>query len=203
VLLIEPRKSLFCFCPPADNLLDEGKHMERKYKVAMLASVLLWPLLAWALATCFTTLPTTDHPFARPYHYNHTWLGQGPAAACLNGLVLLVVIYGVKYIIGRVTVRWVRVYFFALLVISSLPNIWLFIALDWRNMHVFRISCWVYDPVGLWVIPCISFTADARAMRPPELAWYIARSCLEFLLMLPWLYAWVFISFFCLGGGWI
>jgi len=179
--------------------------MARKYKLALLASVLLWPLLAWALASCFTLLPTTDppNPFAEPHDDNHTWLGQGAAAACLNGLVLLVAIYWVKFIIGRLTVGWVRVYFFTLLVIASLPYLWLFVEQDWRNMHVYRISCWVYGPVGLWFIPSVSFALDVRAMRSPALLWYIGRSCLEFLLMLPWLYAWVFISFFCLGGGWI
>jgi hypothetical protein len=120
-----------------------------------------------------------------------------------NTLLLLVVIYGVKFLITRLPIRWVQVYCFVLLVVASLPYIWLLVVLDWRNMHVYRVACWVYYPIGIWFVPAVSFAADTCAMRSPRLLWYVGRSCLEFLLMVPWMYAWVLLSFFFLGGGWI
>src|SRR5262249_26759625 len=120
-----------------------------------------------------------------------------------NAVLLLLLVYGTKFLIGRLPVRWVRVYCFALLVAASLPYIWLFVVLDWRNTHVFRVACWVHDPIGFWFIPTLSFTADTVAMRSPPFRWYVGRSCVEILLIVPWIYVWVFISFFFLGGGWI
>ena len=101
------------------------------------------------------------------------------------------------------SVRWVRIYCFVQIVVASLPYIWLLVEFDWRNMHVFPISCWLYVPIGIWFVPTISFVADTIAMGNPRGLWYIGRSSLECLLMVPWMYAWIVISFFMLGGGWI
>ena len=81
--------------------------MAGKHKVALLASVLLWPLLAWALAVSFTLLPTNDpaHFGSQPADWGDSWLDHGPAEAGINGLALLFAIYGVKFLIGHVTVR--------------------------------------------------------------------------------------------------
>ena len=75
--------------------------------------------------------------------------------------------------------------------------------MDWQNEHVFKVACWVYDPISIWLIPTVSFAADTAAMRSPRLLWDATRSCVELLLMVPWIYAWAIVSFFFLGGGWI
>jgi hypothetical protein len=119
----------------------------------------------------------------------------------VNGVVFLVVLYTVKFFIGGLSDRWARVYFFALLLAGSLPCIWLLVVLDWGNPHVFLIACWVYYPYGILLVPTISFHADTAAMSSPSLRWYAGRSCVEVVLMVPWLYFWAMFSFFCLGGG--
>ena len=179
--------------------------MDKKLKYGVFASLLLWPLLAAALVDCYDRLPTTNpaNPFAGPHDTSHNWIGQGTGAAYGNALLLLLVIYISKFLIAYFPIRWIRVYFFALLVIASLPFIWLLVVVDWQNPHVYRIACWLYDPIGIWFIPMVSFAADTVKMSSPQLSWYVGRSCIELLLQGPWILAWIFISFFFLGGGWI
>jgi hypothetical protein len=166
----------------------------------LIASLLLWPFLAVAVGVCFDRLPSTE---PLPHGFNQNWIGQRAAVARLNAFLLLVFIYGVKYLIELSAVRWVRVYYFTMLVVASLPCIWLLVVIDWWNEHVFPIACWVYYPVGLWFIPAASFALDTVRMDSSSLRWYTVRSCVELLLMLPWMYFWVFFSFLFLGGGWI
>jgi hypothetical protein len=179
--------------------------MDRKLKGWLVASILLWPLLAAALAACLARLPTKylSDPLTESHEPSRNWVGQGVGAAYANALLLLLLIYACKFLIGRLPVRWVRVYCFVLLVLASLPGIWLLVVLDWRNPHVFRVACWVHYPIGFWFIPAVSFAADTVAMRTPALLWYTGRSCVEFSLLVPWMYVWSFFSFFILGGGWI
>jgi hypothetical protein len=179
--------------------------MDRKLKGWLVASILLWPFLAAGLAACLARLPTTDptDPFTGPHDPYHNWVGQGVVTAYGNALLFLLIIYACKFLIGRLPVRWVRVYWFVLLVLASLPCIWLLVVLDWQNPHVYRVACWVHYPIGFWFIPAVSFAADTVAMRTPGLRWYVGRSCVELLLLVPWVYLWGFFSFFILGGGWI
>jgi hypothetical protein len=179
--------------------------MDRNLKCGVFASVLLWPFLAAASAACFVQLPWEDpeDPFMGPYDRNHNWIGQGKFEAFGDAFLLVLAVYVAKFLIVRVPVRGARVYFFSLLVVASLPCIWLFVVVDWGNPHVFHFACWVYYPIGFWFIPTISFAGDTIAMRSPSLPWYFGRSCLELLMIGPWSYAWTFISFLFLGGGWI
>ena len=68
---------------------------------------------------------------------------------------------------------------------------------------MYRVACWVHDPIGIWFIPAISFTADTVAMCRFGPVWYVGRSCIEWVLIVLWVYIWAFVSFFFLGGGWI
>jgi hypothetical protein len=186
-------------------LTDGDSLMDRKLKYGLCASVVLWPILAAAVAACRHSLPTAAvaNPFAGPRDTSHNWVGQELGAAYGNALLLLVVIYAAKFLIGRMQIKWVRVYCFVLLVIASLPYIWLLVEVDWQNPHVYPVSCWVYDPIGIWVIPAVTFAIDTAATSDLDLRWYLGRSLLEFLLVIPWMFAWTFFSFFLLGGGWI
>src|SRR5262249_32534296 len=103
-------------------------------------------------------------------------------------LALVIVIYSAKFLLGRVRARWLRAYWFALLVLASLPCIWLLVVEDWHNRHVYRISCWVYDSIGIWFIPTISFAADTISLRSPKLLWYLGRSFCELALMVLWMH---------------
>ncbi len=179
--------------------------MTRKLKYAVFASALLWPFLAAALVACWFQLPLArpEHPRTGPYDAEHNWVGQGMLAVLGNALLLFVVVYTAKFFIGRVPVRWVRVYFFGLLIAASLPYIWLLLCVDWRNPHVFPVACWVHDPIGFWFVPTLSFAADTATMRRTGIVWYVIRSCIELVLIVPWVLVWIVCSFFCLGGGWI
>jgi hypothetical protein len=170
---------------------------------SLFASSLVWPVLAVLMAISFHQLPMTDSEdrFEQPTDLHNNWLELG--GVHLSGMLLLLAIYAAKFVIGYLPVRWMRVYYFALLVALSLPYIWFFIVVDWRNPHVFRVSCWLYDPIGIWFIPAISFWADTNSMGTPRPQWYLVRSCVELVLILPWLIVWTIFSFFFLGGGWI
>ena len=66
-----------------------------------------------------------------------------------------------------------------------------------------RITCWVYEPLGLWLVPTISFLFDWQAGRLPTPGHYAARSCIEAVFIPFWMLVWMVFSFFFLGGGWI
>src|SRR5262245_36840466 len=122
--------------------------MNRQLKYGLIASLLLWPFLAVAIAVCLDRLPAIDSwPLDEEHAFSRNWIGQGMIAGLVYALLLLAGIYSGKYLIGRLSVRWVRVYCFVLLVIASLPYIWLLVVLDWRNFHAFRVTCWVYYPI--------------------------------------------------------
>jgi hypothetical protein len=134
-----------------------------------------------------------------------TWLGQGVAAAYGLGFLLLVLLYTAKRCIVRfapsvpAALAW-----YGLAVACSLPYIWFLVVLDWQNPFVYRLSCWLYNPVGILAVPTLSFTWDvARRTAWPWQA-YLARSLVEIVVVIPiWLVCWLFFSFFFLGGGWI
>lgn len=137
------------------------------------------------------------------YDDSHNWVGQGGTAVAANALALLAAVYVAKFLIGHLPARWMRVHAFALLVTASLPYLWLLVESDWRNWHIYRETCWVYGPVRFWAIPAASFVADTAVLRTPRPLPYLGRSLLEVVLMVPWTVAWVYFSFFVLGGGWI
>lgn len=134
-----------------------------------------------------------------------TWLGQGVAAAFGLCFLLLVVIYAGK--------RWITLFarsvpeamcWYCLGVACSLPFIWFMLVLDWQNPFVYRFSCWVYDPIGVWAVPTASFAWDVTRRPPCSCEVYLLRSVIEIVAVIPiWLVSWVFVSFFFLGGGWI
>src|SRR5262245_36546795 len=113
--------------------------MSWEAKRNLFASVLLWPFLAAALAACWGTFPIANQTNRLQESHDdptHNWIVQGVSGAYFNALLLMIVVYAAKFFIGSITVRWVRVYCFVLLVIASLPYIWLLVVLDWRNAHV-------------------------------------------------------------------
>jgi hypothetical protein len=134
-----------------------------------------------------------------------TWLGQGVGAAYGLGFLLLVIIYVAK--------RWIpqfglsvpaAVCWYCLGVACSLPYIWFLVVLDWQNPFVYRVSCWVYDPIAIWAVPTASFAWDVTRRTPWTCEAYLLRTVVEIAVVIPaWLVFWVFVSFFVLGGGWI
>jgi hypothetical protein len=167
--------------------------------------MLLWPMLAVAILFALYSLPMEDreYSFLQPQDVSHNWFGQGMGAIYAYFFLLLLLAYTAKFVIGYLPVRWLRVYCFVLLVIASLPYIWFLLSPDWNNPHVSRFSCWVHDPVGFWFIPTVSFVFDTSKMRTPQTRRYSLRSFIEWLLFIPWIFVWGFVSFFVLGGGWI
>lgn len=134
-----------------------------------------------------------------------TWLGQGKAAVFALGFLLVAIIY-----IGK---RWITppawsvptaVAWYCLGIACSLPYIWFLLVLDWENEFIYRISCWVYDPIAVWAVPTTSFAWDVTGHAPRTLGVYCLRSVIEIALVMPiWLLVWTMYSFFFLGGGWI
>lgn len=179
--------------------------MSRGLTYGLVASLLLWPPVAASIAACLRVLPKTDpvNPLLKSHDEFHNWVGQGFGTVLMNALALVAAVYAAKYLVGHLPARWMRVYAFALLVAASLPYLWLLVETDWRNIHIYRVCCWVYGPVGFWAIPAGSFAADTIALRTPRLLPYLARSALEVQLMVPWRFAWSFVEFWVLGGGWI
>ena len=178
--------------------------MSRGIAYGLGASVLMWAAVGAAIAACLRLLPTSDpafYPSGDPHHPGVNWLGQGGGAVLAYTLALLAAVYAAKYLINHFPAGWVRVYAFASVVAASLPYLWLLVVTDWHNLHIYRVACWVYVPVGFWVIPTASFVIDTIAPRVPRARWYIARSALEVVLMAPWCVAWAVISFFVLRGG--
>jgi len=70
-------------------------------------------------------------------------------------------------------------------------------------LHLAARSHRLVEHARIWFIPTLSFAVDTATMHSPRPAWYAGRSCVELVLIVPWIYIWMFISFFCLGGGWI
>jgi hypothetical protein len=133
------------------------------------------------------------------------WFGQGAGAAFGLGVLLVLLLYAGKWGITWFTSNApARIFWYCLGVACSLPYIWYLVVVDWRNPFAFRVSCWVYYPIGIWLVPMGSFAWDVVTRTHCTPQDYLARSVLEMIVIYPlWLYFWVFSSFFFLGGGWI
>lgn len=131
------------------------------------------------------------------------WFGQGDIAFLAYSVCLFAAIDTAKYLfispehgMGHAIIS----YF--LLIALSLPYVWFLVSPDWFNRHINRIACWVGDPVGIWIVPTISFVADLTRMKPPGGTFYMIRSVVEVFVVVPvWVIFWAFFSFFILGWG--
>lgn len=134
-----------------------------------------------------------------------TWVGQGAGGAYGLGFLLLILIYVAKWWILRFASRTLAAFiWYGLAVACSLPYIWFLVVVDWQNPFVYRISCWVYDPIGIWAVPTASFAWDVARRTPWPSDLYFLRSFAEIVFIVPiWLLIWAYFSFFFLGGGWI
>jgi hypothetical protein len=167
-------------------------------------------LVAWSAVGAWMAVANLPGIFAPPPDLGEgnpsvTWVGHGVGAAFGLGFLLLVIIYLGKRCIPRVASSVpAAVCWYGLGVACSLPYIWFFVALDWQNPFVYRVSCWVYDPIAIWTIPTASFAWDVASRRPWPWQTYLLRSVIEIAGVMPvWLVFWMFVSFFVLGGGWI
>ena len=116
---------------------------------------------------------------------------------------LMVALYGLKALL----LRFVRspillaLCFFAGVALL-VPVTWL-ISPDWNNEHVARIAIWVGDPIGILLVPCVSFLFDLLKGRHDMSGWRL-RVPLEILVAgSVWFYAWAWIQFLVLGWVWI
>jgi hypothetical protein len=155
----------------------------------------------------FVDLPGISAPPPRNYvgPAGVTWLVQDRETAWSLGILLLIIIYVGKRWISRfpLTVP-AKALWYCLGMVCSLPNIWFLVVLDWQSPFVYRVSCWVYDPIAIWFIPTASFAWDVTRRTPCTGRVYLLRSAFEISLFIPiWVVFWLTVSFFLLGGGWI
>jgi hypothetical protein len=116
---------------------------------------------------------------------------------------LIIALYGFKALLFRfVRSSGFLLGYFFLGVALIVPVTWL-TSPDWNNQHVYRISIWVGDPIGILTVPCVSFLVDYVRNRRDMKYWHI-RVPIEVLVVVPaWFYVWVLIQVFILNWAWI
>lgn len=164
----------------------------------------LWSVVGTALAV--NLLPPVNE--SMPYSFSRAgenWFGQDGWQLILMAFELQAGVVAVRYFLisGRLP-KLVVVLGYTLLVTASLPIIWFYLVTDWFNPHIFRITCWVGDPVGHLTVATVAFLVHLTRPTPPVPAQYLCYSLVEVLLIYPvWFYGWAVVSFFFLGFGWI
>src|SRR5262245_59162891 len=172
--------------------------MNRQVTFALVVSAVCWPIIAAAFAYCVHELPPIyGGEWKGTFNHSKNWFGMDDPALNIVWLSSLIGIFVGKYFIREVQSPNLRIYYFAMLIVGSLPYIWLFVVTDWRNLHVYPVACWVHYPIGIWAVPMFFFIADTANEWKLTPLWFILRSILEIALMFVWGYAWAFISFFC------
>jgi hypothetical protein len=155
-----------------------------------------WKLLALLLLTggylgLYHLVPAR-HPVEPHWGANPTnWFGQGPAWALLYAAALLAVLYPLRYVITvRARSRADALAWYALLLASLLPAVWLLVVVDWDNEAVAPVANWVGTPVILLFVPTAFLAFDLTAATRPGPGGYVLRSLWEAAVLTP---VWAFL----------
>ena len=178
-----------------------------KHPIRWALAIAPWILVALGWYWSFRCLPPINEPpLWLPSGQEQNWIGQGGWAFAGYSLLLLVVAYCIKRVVlTHCSRRGTAAYFFSLFILLSLPYVWFLCEPDWLNCFVFRVSCWVGGPIGVFFVPTVSFLVDFCNWNTPKpLGRYLIRSGIEILVAVPiWVVSWTYFSFFILQWGWI
>lgn len=164
----------------------------------------LWSVVS--IAQSVKLLPPINEPLGFSVGWRHgNWFGQAGWQLYLMAFELQAGLVVVRYfLVSGVLSKSVALLGYSLLVTALLPIIWLFLVTDWFNPHIFRVACWVGDPIGHLTVATVAFGVYLTRPQPPTLTQYLWRSLLEVFVVYPeWFYGWAIFSFFFLGFGWI
>jgi hypothetical protein len=125
------------------------------------------------------------------------WFGHGVAASYGFAAGLLTLLFAARYfVVTRSGSPAAALAWYALLLASVLPCVWLLVVLDWGNIWVSPLTNWVGIPLALLGVPTAFLIYDAATGRRPPPGQYAARCLLEVMLVPAW--AW----FVVVGMGW-
>ena len=127
-----------------------------------------------------------------------------PAESALHFIPSLAVLYVVKYRILALRVQpWLGLLLYFLVVAALVPSIY-FRVIDVRNAyHQAPLAAWIGLPIAAFTIPTVFFLYDVLAHKRPSLKFYVLRSLVEVVMLIPlWAVVWVCIESF-LGWVWI
>jgi hypothetical protein len=183
-----------------------GEERWVKPVVARSAYVGLWVLALAGLYFSVRWLPPM-HEKAPWFslRYGQNWVGQGGWAAAVYACGLLALVYSWKRcILTHTTRQGIALLHFILLVTLSLPYIWFFVEMDWFNLNVYRVSCWVGTPIMVWLVPTVSFLIDLSGLfNTKSVKHYLIRSAIEVAVVIPiWTVIWIYFEF-SIGWAWI
>lgn len=187
-----------------ESFIHEYRRLTRRQRIGfILISIPLVTIAYVGLIYSHQNLPNSFGSFlpGGPYRHIANWVGQNESTVLRMKWISLITLYLMKWPLTRwIQGKWIADWFYFWIMVSSLPLIWFFLCLDWKNPHVFPVASWIGDPIGMWTIPTLTFLSD-RLGTPPTLRFYCLRSCLEILLSPAWLFIWVWIQF--LYFGWV
>jgi hypothetical protein len=129
------------------------------------------------------------------------WFGQSQGLPLLWAVTLLALLYLLRYAITR----WARspesvLTWYALLLASLLPGVWLLVVTDWDNEAVAEIGCWAGTPIALLFVPTAVLVWDVAFKVRLSGAAYAARALVEVIVFVPiWSVAWAYFEMFVLG----
>lgn len=133
---------------------------------------------------------------------NFNSFGQGPGAALLSAVAILILLCSLRYaIVCKGCCRADAAAWYLLLLSAAVPAVWLLVELDWDNEAVSPLANWVGTPVALLLVPTLFAGYDVVAANRLPLGLYAGRSLLEILVLVPvWFYIWVaYFEFLLLG----
>jgi hypothetical protein len=169
-----------------------------------------WKLFALLLLTggyigLYHLVPARHHVEPHWGDRGANWFGQEMPLPFLFAVALLTVLYGLRYvIIAKAVSPADALAWYALLLASLLPGVWLLVAWDWDNRAVAPIANWVGTPVMALFVPTAFLCFDVATATRPRPGWYAARSLLEVLVLTPaWVVCWAFIELGFLGWFYI
>ena len=177
---------------------------EKRIITPMFASfVMLFPASLGLSFSIVYLPPMGEMPPSFENRRDGNWAGQGGLAGAYYSFLLLFIAYCIKRIIPtRCATISFGLYVYSLVILLSLPYIWFLCSSDWFQPHIYRVACWVGDPISIWFVPSVSFLADFHTR--PSFRQYLIRSSIEMIVIIPiWVVFWVFFSFFALDFGWI
>jgi hypothetical protein len=136
----------------------------------------------------FTRTSTGRGPF-------ENLIGQEGTSLLYGGMLLAAVYLGKYWLCLSPFTKYEKIRWYLLMMVASLPYIWLLVAHDWYDPMARDMFCWVGTPLAVLFVPTVSFLVEvASNQRPSNLLG--VRYALEIIVLCPiWVVVWSFLAF--------
>jgi hypothetical protein len=131
-----------------------------------------------------------------PRRESYNLLGQTAFWGIIHAITFLVLFYACRTLIMRKSVsRAEATAWYSMMLLASLPYIWLLVGIGWNDPGTSDLACWIFMPGALLIVATAGFIV-ILAGHPRSGTYQALLTALELLVLLPlWVVVWAVLAF--------